>query len=116
MSEVPTASDLPDAITTRDQWVCWRTQERDGKLTKVPINPYTSLFGSATDSDSWSAFETACETVEQGSADGIGFVFTDEDPFVGVDLDDCRVPETGTLTDPAEQIVDELDSYTEVSP
>ena len=46
--------------------------------------------------------------------DGLGFVFTEDDPFVGVDLDDYR--EVGELTEWAEAIVDRLDSYTEVSP
>ena len=25
--------------------------------------------------------------------DGIGFVFTDDDPFIGIDLDDCLGPD-----------------------
>jgi primase-polymerase (primpol)-like protein len=47
---------------------------------------------------------------------GVGFVFTAIDRFLGVDLDDCREPEDGTLSEPACEIVEELDSYTEVSP
>ncbi|ELZ27030.1 hypothetical protein C474_16809 [Halogeometricum pallidum JCM 14848] len=47
---------------------------------------------------------------------GLGFVFTDDDPFVGVDLDDCRDVETGNGDLWAVSIVDRLDSYTEVSP
>ncbi|HEV8045824.1 MAG TPA: hypothetical protein VGP38_11625, partial [Rubrobacter sp.] len=37
-------------------------------------------------------------------------------PYVGVDLDDVRDPETGLLTPRAAEIVSRLDSYTEVSP
>ncbi|WP_255150098.1 phage NrS-1 polymerase family protein [Halorarius halobius] len=116
MTDAPDAAAVPDALVDRDQWVCWQRQDRDGKTTKVPINPATGRFGSATDADTWSDFATARERVADGTAAGVGFVFTDADPFVGVDLDDCRVPETGTLTDEAAAIVDELDSYTEVSP
>lgn len=116
MSDVPQPTALPDGLLDRDQWVCWRRQQRDGKLTKVPINPQTSQFASATDADRWDDFTTARKAVVDGSADGVGFVFTDGDPFVGVDLDDCRVPETGTVTDEAATIVETLDSYTEVSP
>jgi primase-polymerase (primpol)-like protein len=43
-------------------------------------------------------------------------VFTDDDPIVGVDLDDCRDPETGDVDDVALDIIERLDSYTEVSP
>jgi len=116
MSNIPLKTDLPNGITDRDQWVCWRRQDRDGKTTKVPINPHTGLFGSATDPDTWSDFATARETTVEGSVDGIGFVFTEEDPLVGIDLDDCRVPSTGSLTDEAASIITTLQSYTEVSP
>jgi putative DNA primase/helicase len=114
--DVPVATDLPEELTKRDQWVCWRQQTRNGKQTKVPVNPQTGSFGSATNSDSWTSFEEAREYASNKSADGIGFVFTEYDPLVGVDLDDCRIPETGTLTSPAKDIVETLASYTEVSP
>jgi primase-polymerase (primpol)-like protein len=48
--------------------------------------------------------------------DGLGFVFTDSDPIVGVDLDACRIPETGKTRDWATDIIDRLDSFTEISP
>ncbi|MFB6140709.1 MAG: hypothetical protein ABEJ26_09785 [Halosimplex sp.] len=114
--DVPAAKTLPDDLTSRDQWVCWRIQERSGRETKVPINPHTGSFGSATNEDSWASFETAREYAIDGAADGLGFVFTAEDPLVGIDLDTCRVPETGTLTDDAGDIVERVGSYTEVSP
>ncbi|QLH76961.1 hypothetical protein HZS55_06480 [Halosimplex rubrum] len=115
-TDAPTADSLPDELTEREQWVCWRVQERSGKETKVPINPHTGSFGSATNPDSRASFETAREYATDGAAEGLGFVFTDEDPLVGVDLDTCRVPETGTLSDDATDIVERLASYTEVSP
>ena len=43
-------------------------------------------------------------------------MFADDDPIVGVDLDDCRDPETGDVDDAALDIIGRLDSYTEVSP
>ncbi len=46
----------------------------------------------------------------------MGFVFTEDDPVVGVDLDDCRDPETGDIDDTAQDIIERLDSYTEISP
>jgi putative DNA primase/helicase len=47
---------------------------------------------------------------------GVGFVFTEDDPYAGIDLDKCRNPETGEIDQWARKIVDALDSYTEVSP
>jgi primase-polymerase (primpol)-like protein len=47
---------------------------------------------------------------------GIGFVFTPEDDLCGVDLDGCLDPETGEIEGWAQEIIEELDSYTEISP
>ncbi|WP_440992296.1 phage NrS-1 polymerase family protein [Haloarchaeobius baliensis] len=103
---------IPTALREYPQWVCWRAKERDGKMTKIPIDPQTGSFASVSDPDTWTIYEVALGASE--SEDGLGFVFTEDDPFVGVDLDDCR--EDGELTDWAVDIVERLDSYTEVSP
>lgn len=47
---------------------------------------------------------------------GLGFVFTENDPFVGVDFDDCCNPESGQPTDLAKAIINEPESYAEISP
>jgi primase-polymerase (primpol)-like protein len=115
MGTLPTAESLPAAIVTREQWVAWQTKDRDGKATKVPVDPGTGQFASATDAETWSDFATAREYATS-SATGVGFVFTEDDPIVGVDLDDCRDPEDGSLADWARDIIVRLDSFTEVSP
>jgi len=46
---------------------------------------------------------------------GVGFVFTTQDGYVGVDLDKCGDRTTGHLEPWAQAIVDRLDSYTEWS-
>ncbi|WP_276253132.1 hypothetical protein [Halomontanus rarus] len=107
---------IPETLRARDQWVCWREVIRDGKPTKVPIDPETGSFASSTDERTWSDLETARTYLGTGDADGLGFVFTDSDPIVGVDLDDCRDPETGQSGVDAKAIIDCLESYTEVSP
>ena len=107
---------IPETLRERDQWVCWREEERDGKPTKIPVTPGAGGFASSTESETWTSFETALEYTETEHADGVGFVFTDDDPIVGVDLDDCRDPETGDVDDVALDIIERLDSYTEVSP
>jgi len=109
-------SALPTAIIEHDQWICWEEKERDGKLTKIPITPGSGEFASSTDEQTWTTFDNALDYAQAGDADGIGFVFTGDDPFVGVDLDDCRVRETGTVDESAQDIIDRLDSYTERSP
>jgi primase-polymerase (primpol)-like protein len=116
MSPPPTAEALPTALVDREQWVCWRTHERDGKPTKVPIIPGTTQFASTTDPDSWTSFLQARQAAASTPVAGLGFVFTADDPLVGIDLDDCRDPDADTPTAWAAELLDTLDSYSEVSP
>jgi len=107
---------IPAELKDQTQWVCWEYQERDGKPGKVPIDPDTGTRASVTEADSWATFTTAL--LYYGShdrIDGLGFVFTESDPFVGIDLDGC-VDNAGNTDDTAEDIVSRLDSYTETSP
>jgi putative DNA primase/helicase len=111
---------IPDALQGRDSWLLWRYQyesDRD-EWTKVPIDPHTGNYGSATDSDTWGTFEHAQEAHDSSdiNSDGIGFVFRSEDTVVGIDIDDARDSETGSPTDTATDIINRLDSFTEVSP
>jgi len=108
-------SECPETLREREQWVCWREETRDGKPTKVPVTPGTGGFASSTDPRRGMP-SRQLEYTETEHADGVGFVFTDDDPIVGVDLDDCRDPETGDVDDAAQDIIKRLDSYTEVSP
>ncbi len=114
--ELPSAADVPDGLTGYGQWVGWRSEERDGKQTKIPINPSTGQYASTTDPETWGTFEEAANGVVSGDSAGVGFVFTEEDPFVGIDLDDCRDPESGEPEQWAAEIIETLNSYTEVSP
>ena len=107
---------VPSEFVAVDQWICWREEERDGKPTKIPVTPGTGAFASSTDRETWTDFETARNYAESDEADGLGFVFSEDDSFVGIDLDDCRDPETRSIDDDARDIVNRLDSYTEISP
>jgi primase-polymerase (primpol)-like protein len=107
---------IPEALCDREQWVCWKKTKRDGKATKIPVTPGGGGFASSTDPETWTGFEIALEYAQTGKADGIGFVFTDDDPIVGVDLDDCRDTQTGEVDSEAQDIIERLDSYTEISP
>ncbi len=96
------------------QWVCWRFEERGGDQTKVPYQP-NGMLAKSTNASTWSSYETCFAAAVKQGFDGIGFVFSESDPYVGVDLDDC-IREDGTLEPWADEIVCQLDTYTEVSP
>jgi putative DNA primase/helicase len=106
---------LPEELRQRHQWVVWKLEERGGKPTKVPYIAGGSGKASSTDSLTWRSFEEAVQALETGRYSGIGFVFSSGDPFAGVDLDDCRDPETGELEEWAAKIVEAFGSYAEVS-
>ena len=47
---------------------------------------------------------------------GIGFVFHEQDPYIGIDIDDCLDPDNLALTKEAENLLNRFNSYTEISP
>jgi putative DNA primase/helicase len=105
---------IPAELRERPQWVVWRCEQRGGKATKVPYcaaDP--SRRASTTDSATWAPLERAL--VAHQHADGIGYVFAADDPFAGVDLDDC-VGDDGELHSEAAAVALHLDSYAELSP
>jgi hypothetical protein len=102
------------------QWVNWKYEYRKGKWTKPLYQPNDGYaedeYAESDNPDTWGTFDAAIAAYLRGSFDGIGFVVTGEDDFAGVDLDHCRDPETETIQPWAMQIVETLNSYTEISP
>ena len=117
----PNFDTIPDDLISLPQWVCWREEIRDGKKTKVPVNPRTGGNADCSRPDTWSTFLTAQAYYYGNNGNGkgirgVGFQVTSDDPFVGIDLDDCRNPESGEIEPWAAEIIERLASYTEVSP
>lgn len=80
---------VPQELTQYRQWVCWRYEDDGtGKPTKVPYTPFTANKASVMNSADWTDYATACNALQTGWYSGIGFVFTESDPFCGVDMDD----------------------------
>ena len=98
------------------QWVLWRRELRDGKETKIPYRADGKGMASTTDAATWASFVDVTHAYAAGGYDGIGFVFTSNDPFTGIDIDHCRDPQTGTIGTWAQTIIDSLNSYSEITP
>ncbi|HNO80379.1 MAG TPA: hypothetical protein PKN33_20220 [Phycisphaerae bacterium] len=108
-------TNVPEALRERPQWVCWGFVKRGDKLTKCPLNPMKGSKASSTDPSTWGTFDTAIAGSRK-YGNGVGFVFTAEDPIAGVDLDDCIDPQTGDIKAWARVILNALGSYSETSP
>ncbi len=108
---------IPDDLAERDQWILWRREKVAGRETKVPYS-VQGYRASSTNPSNWAEFQMALNTWQRQPERyaGLGFVFAPEDPFVGIDLDDC-LDAQGTLKNWAHGIVERFsDTYTEISP
>jgi putative DNA primase/helicase len=104
---------IPPELVESEQWVVWRAEARDDRVTKVPYRPSAPrLRASVDDPASWGTYHQACRVP---GVDGIGFVFTAEDPYTGIDLDDC-ISSSGKIHEAAAEIVRTLGGYLEPSP
>jgi primase-polymerase (primpol)-like protein len=106
---------IPVELRERAQWVVWRIEIRDGRPTKVPYSPRGGP-GKSDDPQTWADFATALAAFQNGGLDGIGYMFTTDDPYCGIDLDNCRDADTGMIEPWAHEIIDQCASYSEVSP
>ncbi len=116
----PVLRPMPDAVPAElrsiARWVGWKARPKsNGKLDKLPCSPHTGSVGDAHDPAAWGSFEQAVIAMRRYHFDGVGIVLTGEDSLVGVDLDDC-IDDAGVIVPWAQDIIAELDSYTERSP
>jgi hypothetical protein len=113
-------TNIPEGLRQYKQWVAWKyKQTDDGKVTKVPVNPHNGSNSLTNVPASWGTFGEAATFYVQHKGDGIagiGLVFTENDPFCGVDLDDCVNPETSEIEKWAQEVLKDLNSYSEISP
>lgn len=106
---------VPQSMRDAAQWVLWRLESRGGRPTKVPVQ-IDGKPASSNDRATWSAFDKIAAAFDPQKHEGIGFVFSADDTFCGVDLDHCRDPDSGDIDDWAREVIEKLDSYSEVSP
>src|SRR5207248_676162 len=108
-------SGMLSELTPYPQFVVWKYTVEQGKLKKRPFNPRTNLPARTNDPTTWARVEPSLKALATGRYNGIGFVFSDKDPFTGTDLDGC-VAKDGTIAPWAQEIITSLASYTEYSP
>jgi putative DNA primase/helicase len=115
---MPKAENIPATLRELPQWVLWRAvqQQADKKPAKLPTDTLGGA-ASTTDPATWGGFNEVWEAYQEGGDfAGVGFVLAADDGFVGIDLDGCRNPDTGELTDFAAKAVERIKGFWEVSP
>ncbi len=112
----PRVHNIPGELKDMNQWVAYKTVPgKNGRVEKLPVDPKTGDIAVTTDPSTWGTIQQALIATEQYRLPGIGFVFSKDDPFCGIDLDGC-VDATGKLEAWAQRYVDLFRSYTEISP
>lgn len=108
---------IPTELKAMRRWVCWQSiPGDDGKKDKLPINPRTGRAASCTNPDDWTTFAEASAALRSGNYAGLMFALLPDDGFVFIDLDGCRNPVNKGIKKWAEEILRQLNSYSEISP
>ena len=105
---------IPEELKQWNQWIVWRPVERNGKATKMPISVINGTPASTTDPETWVSFERAAGYIAANHDFNLGFVFSESDPFIGIDFD--NIIEEGTPVEWARAGIHRIGSYAEVSP
>jgi hypothetical protein len=98
-------------------WVAWKNEARNGRAKKPPYDPKTGRLAASDDRRTWTTYDNAAQWAATNRA-GVGVMLCQfGDLFLaGVDLDSCRDKATGQIVTWAQEIIDRLKSYSEVSP
>lgn len=111
---------IPNELKNIKQWVA--------RCKKIPINPRSLYGASSVKPEQWGTFDEVLQvqgktaqwydskTKQQvtGTIDGVGFVLAP--PYCGIDLDHIINPSTGEIIPEAQDIINSMDSYAELSP
>ncbi len=95
---------IPVELRQLKQWVV-------ADQNKVPLDPKTGRHADVTDCTTWGTFEQAVESAN-GHHHGIGFVFSEDNPYTFIDLD---APEDAQQQARHTSIYNHFQSYTETS-
>lgn len=111
--------ELPQEMRKLDQWIVWRLDKKEfngqTKEVKVPYNPKIGKSAMVNKAETWGSYNRAMVALEDGDYSGLGFVFTGEDDFIGIDFDYAFDETTGEVKPGVAKWVEYFGSYTEIS-
>ena len=110
---------IPAELRSLRQWIIWKAEPDKKDPSKINKVPYQALRptskAASTRENEWCSYDEALRASKKLNC-GIGFVFSKDDEYSGVDLDHCRDPETGEIESWAQEEINLFQTYTEISP
>ncbi|WP_338449313.1 DUF3987 domain-containing protein [Niallia oryzisoli] len=104
---------IPQELKDKKQWVLWKVVHRkDGTFGKVP-KQINGTNANPANPHTWKSFQEVQKVFGTAKYDGIGFVFSPTDEYIGVDLDGHY--KDGKFQTKISHLLSSY-SYTEVSP
>lgn len=76
---------IPIELKKLNQFVLWDSSS--GR--KIPIDVSTGLPAKADDPSTWNSFDACSKFIESHENFGLGFEFSEKDPYCGIDFDHC---------------------------
>ena len=107
---------IPKEARERGLWCLWKREKRGDNITKVPYQANGDK-AKASDQETFTSFDKAVAAYKNGGYSGLGLgIFNG---FCAVDIDHCidhDAPGGSKISDMAQDIINTMDSYTEMSP
>src|SRR5712672_3238565 len=103
-------SRIPAELRALNQWILWKYETINDKITKVPYQ-LNGAKANVSDPITWNNFDNIISRINSYS--GAGFVFCSSDCYSGIDLDYNITPDVLATQ---LKIFNEFDSYSEISP
>lgn len=102
-------------LSDKRNWILWKLETVNGRLSKVPYSAKYYGKASSTNPRTWTTFQEAKSQLDNSTFyDGLGFVFSEPDRLVFIDIDHCI--KDRKLNDQALDIISRFShSYVELS-
>lgn len=108
--------EIPEELKELPQWVLWRAEwnNKRQQYEKVPYS-FSGYLASSTNKDTWTIFDAIHNLYEENNLyDGIGFMLSDNDKYIVLDIDNA-IDENGQINSDLALEMTEL-TYCEMSP
>ena len=111
---------VPDELRNLDKWLVWDTSKERKRPFTWDSSP-EKLFGAKKHTEAHHlTFDEAVAAAEASETVGVGLVFDEDDPYVGIDLDGCNIQHEDGRVSPREWLPTLRDfddkAYAEQSP